>query len=304
MPATSMRGPGSLPASASSIPRSRRRHAVSGAVVGRRVAERVLIADIASDLVADVVDVVYIFRKKCHAAGGRGDIFQGAHGFLAILFVFVAEKTDGIDDDVGLLNFAHGFFKRVAADIVFAVGDHQQNFLVFVAFFQMIERADDGVIERSAATGVNAFEGFLEFGDTAGEILVEIEVIVVIEIDDEGFVVRIGSLDESQGGFIDAGTLVAHGAAIVNHQAHADRNIFALEERKFLFGFVFEDAKIVFLKAINEFAAIIEYGSVKDDQADVNFDGAALLVDILIGRRRPGVGERERIILGDGSGTG
>ena len=168
----------------------------------------------------------------------------------------------------------------------------------------MIERADDGVIERSAAARVNAFEGFLEFGDTAGEILVEIEVIVVIEIDDEGFVVRIGSLDESQGGFINPGTLVAHRAAIVDHQAHADRNIFALEERKFLFGFVFEDAKIVFLEAINEFAAIIEDGGVKDDEADVDFNGAALLVDVLIGRRRPGVGERERIILRDGGGSG
>ena len=168
----------------------------------------------------------------------------------------------------------------------------------------MIKRADDGVIERSAAARVNAFEGFLEFGDTAGEILVEIEVVVVVEIDDEGFVVRIGSLDESQGGFIDAGTLVAHGAAIVDHQAHADRNIFALEERKFLFGFVFEDAKIVFLEAINEFAAIIEDGGMKDDQANVNLDSAALLVDVLIGRRRPGVGERERIILRDAGGSG
>ena len=168
----------------------------------------------------------------------------------------------------------------------------------------MIERADDGVIERSAAARVNAFEGFLEFGDAAGEILVEIEVIVVIEIDDEGFVVRIGSLNESQGGFIDAGTLVAHGAAIVDHQAHADRNIFALEERKLLFGFVFEDAKIVFLEAINEFAAIIEDGGMKNDQANVNLDGAALLVDVLIGRGRPGVGERERVILRDGGGSG
>src|SRR6266436_1211077 len=99
----------------------------------------------------------------------------------------------------------------------------------------MIERADDGVVERSAAARVNAFESFFELRDAAGEILVEIEVVV-------------------------------------------------------------------FLEAINEFAAIIEDGGVKDDQADVNFDGAALLVDVLIGRKRPGVGERERIILRDGGG--
>lgn len=266
--------------------------------VGGIVAEGVLVADIASDLVANVVNVVDTFRKECDATGGRGNIFQGAHGFLTILFVLIAKKTDGVNDNIRLLNFAHGFFKRVTADVVFTVGDHKQNLFVLVAFFQMIERADDGVIERGAAARVNAFEGFLEFGDTAGEILVEIEVVVVIEIDDEGFVVRIGSLDESQGGFIDAGPLVAHGAAIVNDQAHADRNIFALEERKFLFAFVFEDAEILFFKAVDKFAAVIEDCGVKDDQADVNLDGAALLVDILIGRRRPRVGEGERIILG------
>ena len=103
--------------------------------VGGIVAEGVLVADIASDLIADVVNVVDIFRKECDATGSRGNIFQGAHGFLAILFIFIAEKTDGIDNDVGLLNFAHGFFKRVTADIVFAVGDHEQNFFVLVALF-------------------------------------------------------------------------------------------------------------------------------------------------------------------------
>jgi len=51
-------------------------------------------------------------------------------------FILIAEKTDGIDDDIGLLNFAHGFFKRVTADIVFAIGDHQQNLFVLWPFFR------------------------------------------------------------------------------------------------------------------------------------------------------------------------
>src|SRR5207253_7584899 len=100
--------------------------------IGRVVAEGVLVADIASDLIADVVDIVDIFRKEGDAAGGRGNIFQGAHGFFLILFVFVAEETDRINDDVGFLNFAHGFFQRVAADVVFAIGDHKQNLFVLV----------------------------------------------------------------------------------------------------------------------------------------------------------------------------
>src|SRR5258705_8976770 len=104
--------------------------------VGGIVAERVLIANVASDLVADVVDVVDIFREEGHTTGGGGDIFQGAHGFFLVLLVLVAEKTNGVDDHVGLLNFAHGFFKRVAADVIFAVGDHEENFFVLVTFFK------------------------------------------------------------------------------------------------------------------------------------------------------------------------
>ena len=161
-----------------------------------------------------------------------------------------------------------------------------------MALFEVIERADDGVIERGAATSVNAFESFLKFGDAAGEILVEVQVVVVVEVDDKGFVVRIGGLNEGESGFVDAGTLVAHGAAVVNDQAHADGNIFTLKERKFLFSLVFENAEIVFLEAVNKSAAIVEHRGVENNQVDVYFYGAALLLGALIGRRRPGLGQR------------
>jgi hypothetical protein len=134
-----------------------------------------------------------------------------------------------------------------------------------VTFFEVIEGADDGVVESGAAASVNAFESFLQFGNTAGEILVEIEVVVVVEIDDERFVMRIGSLNESEGSFVDARALVAHRAAVVNDQAHADGNVFAFEKRKLLFGFVFEDTEIFFFEAVNEFAAIIENSGMQND---------------------------------------
>ena len=225
--------------------------------VGGIVAEGVLIADVTCDLIANVVNVVDVFREKGYATGGGRNVFQGAHGLLAILFVFIAKKADGVNYDVGFLNFANGFFQSVAADVIFTVGDDEQNLLVLMALLEVIERADDGVIESGAATSVNAFESFLEFGDAAGEILVEVEVVVVVEVDDEGFVVRVGGLNESERGFVDAGTLVAHGAAVVNDQAHADGNVFAFENGKFLFGFVFEDAEILFFEAVNEFASVV-----------------------------------------------
>src|SRR5205814_4768889 len=60
--------------------------------IGRVVAESVLIANVASDLIANAVHVVDIFREEGDAAGGSGNIFQGAHGLLAVLAVFIAEE--------------------------------------------------------------------------------------------------------------------------------------------------------------------------------------------------------------------
>jgi hypothetical protein len=58
-----------------------------------------------------------------------------------------------------------------------------------------------------------------------------------------------------------------------------------------LFGFVFEDAEVFFFEAINEFAAVVENCCVENDQVDVDFDGAALLVGALIRWGRTGLGE-------------
>ncbi len=130
---------------------------------------------------------------------------------------------------------------------------------------------------------------------TAGEILVEIEIEIVVEIDDESFILRIAGLHESNGGFVDAGTLVAHAAAIVDHQPHADGHILALEDREFLFHFVFEDAKIFRLQAIGETLAIVDDGRVQNDQIDVesNFRPLPTDVGILAGRWRRAIGRRK-----------
>src|SRR5882762_6620715 len=157
----------------------------------------------------------------------------------------------------------------------------------------MIERAEDGVAQGRAAARIDAFEGFLELRDAIGEILVEIEIEVVVEIDDEGFVIGVAGLNESDSGLVDAGTLVAHAAAIVDHQPHADRDVLALEDGEFLFDFVFEDAKIVRLEAVGEAMTVIDDGRVQDDQVNVNLDAQTLFtgVGILAGGRRCRVGD-------------
>src|SRR5205807_10146027 len=133
----------------------------------------------------------YVFREVGDTAGRIGDFFQRAHGLFAVLFVFVAEKADSVNHYVGLLNFANSLFQSVAAGVVFAVGHGQQDFLVLVAFFLVVHRADERVIKRRTAARIDAFERFLQFRNAAGEILVEVEIVVVVKIDDERLVLWI-----------------------------------------------------------------------------------------------------------------
>src|SRR5215472_17870845 len=121
----------------------------------------------------------------------------------------------------------------------------------------MIERADDGVVESRAAPRVDALESLFEFRDAARKIFVEVKVEIVVEIDDESFVLRITVLDEGESGFVDAGPLVAHAAAVVDNEPHADGNVFALEDRELLLDLVFVDAKIVLRETFDEFAAVV-----------------------------------------------
>jgi len=257
--------------------------------IRRIVGKRVLMADIVSNLLADGVNVADVFREVGNAAGGLGNGDEGLTGILGGFLGFLAQETDGVDHRVGALNFLDGFLERIAAGVVFAVGNDKENLLFLVTFLEMIEGADDGVVESSAAASVDAFESFLEFGNTAGEILVEIEVEVVVEIDDKGFVLRITALDESDGGLVHAGALVAHAAAVVDDEAHADGNIFAFEDGELLLDLVFVDAEIFLGQAVDEFATVVEHAGVQDDEVDVELDFAAGLgggaIGIDAGRR-------------------
>src|SRR6516164_8678111 len=132
----------------------------------------------------------------------------------------------------------------------------------------MIERTDDGVVESGAAACVDALESLFEFGDAAGKIFVEVKVEIIVEIDDEGFVLRIAVLDKGESGFVNARALVAHTAAVVDHQSHADGNVLALEDGEFLLDFVFVDAEIVLSETFDEFAAVVQNRGVENHEVD------------------------------------
>src|SRR4029077_12995870 len=109
---------------------------------------------------------------------------------------------------------------------------------------------------------------------------IEVEIEIVVEVDDERLVLWIAGLDESESGFIYAGSLVSHAAAIVDHQAHADGNILALKGGEFLLNLVFENAKAFDFQAVRELAAIIEHRGMQNHEADIDLDGRALFPSI------------------------
>src|SRR5713226_3497478 len=119
--------------------------------VGGIVGQRVLIANIVSDLLANVVHILDVFREIGQPAGGNRDLFKGPPGALGVLFAFLAEQANRVDYGGGFLNFANGFFQRIMAGIVFAISNDKKNALVLGSFFQVIEGANDGVIEGGAA---------------------------------------------------------------------------------------------------------------------------------------------------------
>ncbi len=245
--------------------------------IRRIVSQGVLVPDVVGDLQTDVVHVRDVFREIGKAAGSLGDIFESFFGALGALLAFLAEQADRVDHSVGFLNLPNCFFERIAAGVVFSIGDDQEDALVLGRFFQMVERADHGVIQRGAAARINALERFFQLRNAAGEILVEVEIKIVVEIDDEGLVLGIAGLHERDGGLVHAGPFVAHAAAVVDDQPHADGDVFAFEDGKFLLDFVFQDTEILLLEAIGEAAAIIKHGRVQNDEVDLNFYARALL---------------------------
>jgi len=82
------------------------------------------------------------------------------------------------------------------------------------------------------------------------------------------------------------GRFVAHAAAVIDDQSHADGDVFALEDGKFLLDFVLVDAKVLRLEAVSEALAVVDDGRVQNDQVDVDDQLRALLasVGILAGR--------------------
>ena len=78
-----------------------------------------------------------------------------------------------------------------------------------------------------ADASLDFFQALFQLIDVGCEIL--IKVVLVVEVDDTHFIVRVGSSYQIQRRRVHLFTLLAHRSGIVDHDAHGDRNILVPE---------------------------------------------------------------------------
>jgi len=244
------------------------------------VADGVLVADIFRDFGGDAVDVGQGVGEKGEAAGFIGEKLEGAAGamgFLALVLI-AKEQADGVNDGTAeVLHTADGLLEIQCGGVVFAVGDDKQNLLgAASAVRELIGRGDHGVIQGGATTGLDMGKTFAQLIDVGGEILVQEGLVG--EVDDEGFVFGIGGADEVEGGGVDGGALVAHGAGVIDQDAEGDGDVGVGERDDVLQGVVFEDVEIALGEVLDEVAVLIDHGAGQDDFVDVAGEGVDALV--------------------------
>ena len=103
-------------------------------------------------------------------------------------------------------------------------------------------------------------------------------------------VLRIGSLEKLQGGFLGLTDFVGHAAAEIEDDTNGYGDVFGREILDLLLDVVFEDTEVIGLKACNQAVIRIGDGNVDKRQFHVDMDGLTLLNDparcVMLSRRR------------------
>ena len=131
------------------------------------------------------------------------------------------------------------------AGVVAAVADDDEGLFFAMAETQVLEAFRHGVVKGGSSASGDGFQSGLKIFCVMREWFSaeNLEPDVVVEIDDEHFVLRITGMSEGGNGGGDFGELGSHAAAMVDDEAHGDGSVFLLEKSEFLRAAVFENAK-------------------------------------------------------------
>ena len=127
----------------------------------------------------------------------------------------------------------------------------------------MIGRGNHRVVQRGAAARFNPLQRILQLGNLGGVVLVE--EVLFVEVHHEDLVLRIAGLHQVDGGGVHRRTLFAHGAGIVDDDAHRDGNVFAAERGDLLRLAVFEYGEVALGQVGDQTIVIVHHGGVQGD---------------------------------------
>src|SRR5271165_507986 len=209
----------------------------------RREDESVLIAEVAGNECGDTRDALRGAWEVGDASGALTKVAKGT----GVFFLAIALQDDRIDQDLRTLGEIEDLRKLLTAGVIAAVAHNDQGFFLTVAETQVVETFGNRVVEGGSSASGNGIDFFLEVVRAVGERLSseDLEPDIIVEIDDEHFVLRIAGMSEGGDGSDDSGELGTHAAAVVDDQANSDGSVFLLEECDFLRAAFLEDTEIL-----------------------------------------------------------
>src|SRR5271170_6453576 len=133
------------------------------------------------------------------------------------------------------------------AGVVATIAHDNQGFFLAMTETQMVEALGNRVIEGGSSARGNGIDLFFEIVCTVGERLSaeNLKPDVIVEIDDEHFVLRIAGMSEGGNGSDHSCELGTHAAAVIDDQADGYGSIFLLEESELLWTAILEHAEIL-----------------------------------------------------------
>ena len=252
-------------------------HAAEAAVlsaVGGVVGEDVLVANVVGDLAAEGLHLVERDGEVGHTAGDVGQLAQDAPGAAAVALLLGAGQADQVEGGFGLLGVEQHSFVGGVAEVIDAVGDDQQDFLLARAAVDVLEGGAQRVVKSGAAAGLGFEERGLQDVHVVGEVpALQIQVVIGVEVDDKELVAGISQLHESQRSGPHFLSFFGHGSAVVEDQPDRDRHILAAEDGELLLDIVFEDGEVLGFQVGHQASPAVHDGGVQDDQVNIAHQG-------------------------------
>src|SRR5580698_4192552 len=145
------------------------------------------------------------------------------------------------------------------ANIVAAIADQHQSFLVAMPHVQLPQTIEYRVVKRRPASRKSAIQGGTELLDIAREKLAvrETAAHLLVEIQHECFILRIALGDKCTRGCQNVCALVTHTLTFIYQDSHGYRKILAGEDGNRLKNIVLKHAEIVLREPWHEGAAAI-----------------------------------------------